>query len=93
MLLRKCNFPLAATHHISIFSTTVSSCVDSSSQGSLPPLFEQRVVGHVQVFNLHLVIIDTYGGQGAGHFLLLEEKKQHVELEPGTLLPSCGHTL
>lgn len=86
---------MTITHHSSISSIssiTISSCVCSFRHGPLPSLIEQRVVGHVQVFDLHLVVVNTHGGQGAGHFLLLEDVNI-LCCKSGALLPSRGHVL
>lgn len=40
------------------------------SSGSLAPLVEQRIAGGVEVFDFHLIVIHTHGGQSAGHLLL-----------------------
>ena len=87
LLFRECDFFVTVTHHSSV---SPSSCVGSSGFGPLPPLTEQRVVGHVQVFDLHLVIVDTHGGQGTGHFLLFGDI---ACCKSGALLPPCAHIL
>lgn len=74
MLPRKCDFPVTITHHPSICFIADASWAGPPGHGPLTSLVKQRVVGHVQVFDLHLVIVDTHGGQGAGHFLLMRDR-------------------
>ena len=42
--------------------------------GLLASLVEQRVAGGVEIFDLHLVVVHTHGGQSAGHLFLWERK-------------------
>lgn len=60
----------------SSLSLAVADAASQFSPGSglLASLVEQWVAGGVQVFDLHLVVIHTHGGQSTGHLLL-----QHTE--------------
>lgn len=70
MFVRELNIPLAITNSSSI---TLLSSFSSCRHGPLASLVEQRVVGGVQVFDLHLIVVHTHGGQRARHLLLLED--------------------
>lgn len=83
----KCHLPVL---HFPLCSITVSSHVRSSRSRSLPSLVEQRVVGHIQILDLHLVIVHTHGGQSTGH-LLLGRQGDGYGRKSASLLPPCGH--
>lgn len=62
---------VTAAGHCCVPSITTARCLCSPGWGSLPPLGQKGVVGQIQVLDLHLVIVHSHGGQGAGQFLLL----------------------
>lgn len=61
-----------------VVSLILASCraLLGPRSGFLAPLVQQRVAGGVDVFDFHLVVIHTHGGQSTGHLLLWQEDRR-----------------
>lgn len=65
------------------------SCCSYIGHRPLAPLIKQRVIRWVQVFDRHLLTVQSHSGQGTGHLLLFKSTKRLVFLEVWYFTATC----